>query len=46
MAQLMKGIAKTDLMLVPFIALIAVIVAVVIYLVMQANRKTKDTGNK
>ncbi|MDQ0109899.1 hypothetical protein J2T02_005044 [Chitinophaga terrae (ex Kim and Jung 2007)] len=33
-------------MLVPFIALIAVIVAVVIYLVMQGNRKTKDTGNK
>lgn len=33
-------------MLAPFIALIVVIAGVVIYLVMQSGRKTKDTGNK
>ncbi|SHL79997.1 hypothetical protein SAMN05444266_10532 [Chitinophaga jiangningensis] len=32
-------------MLVPFIALVVVLIGVVVYLVMQSNRKTKDRGN-
>jgi len=39
-------IKKHFTMLVPFIALIVVIAGVIIYLVMQSGRKTKDTGNK
>jgi len=33
-------------MLIPFIALIVVIIGVIVYLVMQGNRKTKDEGNR
>lgn len=37
---------KTLSMLVPLIALAVVIVGVVIYLVLQAGKKTRDQGNK
>jgi len=33
-------------MLVPLLALVFVVIAVVVYLVMQSSRKTKDTGNR
>lgn len=37
---------KEPFMLVPFIALILVAIGVVTYLIMQANRKTRDRGNQ
>jgi hypothetical protein len=33
-------------MFVPLIAMLVIVAAVVVYLVMQGNRKTKDTGNR
>lgn len=42
----MKGYQKIAVMLVPFIALLVVVIGVIVYLVMQSGRKTKDTGNK
>lgn len=33
-------------MLVPLIALAVVIILVVVYLISQANKKTKDQGNR
>jgi len=37
---------KPICMLVPLLALVFVVIAVVVYLVMQSSRKTKDTGNR